>query len=129
MITSSSFVSRRLLATSPSEEESKMTTTSHGTVDSSTVGTGADAFDALLAFFVAENEATKEDDDEEEEEEEGLPLIGVKFDAVVVGVVDVSDSCVVDAEAEEEVVLVVVDKRGDGGTFLNATYEEASSSA
>ena len=126
MITSSSFVSRRLLATSPSEEESKMTTTSHGTVDSSTVGTGADAFDALLAFFVAENDATKEDDDDEEE---GLPLIGVKFDAVVVGVVDVSDSCVVDAEAEEEVVLVVVDKRGDGGTFLNATYEEASSSA
>jgi hypothetical protein len=125
MITSSSsFVSRRLLATSPPEEESKITTTSHGTVYSSTVGTGADAFDALLAFFVAENEATKEDDDEEEE---GLPLIGVKFDAVVVGVVDVSDSCVVDAEAE--VVLVVVDKRGDGGTFLNATYEEASSSA
>ena len=102
-----------------------MTTTSHDSVDSSTVGTGTDAFDdALLGFFVAEKEVTKEDDDDDE----GLPLIGVKFDAVIVDVVEVSDSCVVDVEEEEE-VLVVVDKRGDGGTFLNATYEEASSSA
>ena len=80
-------------------------------------------------FFVAEKEATKEDDDDDDDDDEGLPLIGVKFDAVIVDVVEVSDSCVVDVEEEEEVVLVVVDKRGDGGTFLNATYEEASSSA